>query len=454
VTAPELPAAAREVVARWAAAALRSLPAADVPPRLRPVAAFAPARLAGRAGLQLEQATADDPLFRQRVADRARSEYPAWAESLEAAGEPKARSAGESTAGSAEAPPPVPPGVPADVAAALLWVLRPAGWQAGVGEAADRLAAERRQRQLAQGERAEDDRRARLQAQVEQARDEAAQARGELAEAHRELARVRRELREARAAGGRSDAAARSAAAEAQAQATALRAELAEARAERDRQAAAAAAAEGAAEAARALLREGRALADARAKLLLDTVTDAALGLRRELGLPPASVRPGDVVAASAEAPGALTGPGPRARPTDDPARLDELLALPGAHLIVDGYNVTKAGYGELSLEQQRDRLLTGLAALAARTGAEVSCVFDGAESGGSAPRLVARGIRVLFSRAGEIADAVIRRLAAAEPGGRVVVVVSSDREVAEGVARSGARPVESAALLRLLGRG
>ena len=149
-----------------------------------------------------------------------------------------------------------------------------------------------------------------------------------------------------------------------------------------------------------------------------------------------------------------LTGPGARARSTDDPARLDELLALPRAHLIVDGYNVTKSGYGELPLEQQRDRLVTGLAALAARTGAEVTCVFDGADAGGAAPGLAARGMRVLFSRSGEIADDLIRRLAAAEPQGRVVVVVSSDREVADGVARSGARPVASVALLRLLGRG
>ena len=32
-----------------------------------------------------------------------------------------------------------------------------------------------------------------------------------------------------------------------------------------------------------------------------------------------------------------------------DPARLDQLLSLPKAHMIVDGYNVTKKGYGELS---------------------------------------------------------------------------------------------------------
>jgi predicted RNA-binding protein with PIN domain len=59
----------------------------------------------------------------------------------------------------------------------------------------------------------------------------------------------------------------------------------------------------------------------------------------------------------------------------------------------------------------------------------------------------------VLFSAVGETADDLIRRLVAAEPKGRPVVVVSSDREVAEGVQRSGAYPVASTLLLRRLDR-
>jgi predicted RNA-binding protein with PIN domain len=62
--------------------------------------------------------------------------------------------------------------------------------------------------------------------------------------------------------------------------------------------------------------------------------------------------------------------------------------------------------------------------------------------------------VRVLFSKPGEIADELIRRLVREEPAGRPVVVVSSDREVADGVRRSGARPVSSAALVRRLDRG
>ncbi len=47
--------------------------------------------------------------------------------------------------------------------------------------------------------------------------------------------------------------------------------------------------------------------------------------------------------------------------------------------------------------------------------------------------------MRVLFSAPGEIADDVIRRLVAAEPEGRPLMVVSSDKEVATDVARAGA---------------
>ena len=111
---------------------------------------------------------------------------------------------------------------------------------------------------------------------------------------------------------------------------------------------------------------------------------------------------------------------------TSDPSRLTAWVGLPGAHLIVDGYNVTKTGFPELMLSDQRDRLIRSLAALAARTSAEVTVVFDGAAVATSRP--AGRGIRVLFSPPGVLADDVIRDLVRAEPVGRVLIVVSSDR--------------------------
>jgi predicted RNA-binding protein with PIN domain len=58
----------------------------------------------------------------------------------------------------------------------------------------------------------------------------------------------------------------------------------------------------------------------------------------------------------------------------------------------------------------------------------------------------------VLFSAPDEIADDLIRRLVAAEPAGRPLVVVTSDREVVIDVTRAGAWTVPSAVLLDRLG--
>jgi predicted RNA-binding protein with PIN domain len=186
--------------------------------------------------------------------------------------------------------------------------------------------------------------------------------------------------------------------------------------------------------------------------VLLETLTGAARGLARELALDPSDRTPADFVAAAHPNPDRPQQAAERALAADDPARLDALLSLPMAHLVVDGYNVTKTGYGELSLEQQRNRLVQALAVVAAQTGAEVTCVFDGAERVHGLPA-PPRGVRVLFSHKGETADELIRRLVRAEPDGRPVVVISSDREVADGVRRHGAYPLSSHTLLRRLAR-
>ena len=120
---------------------------------------------------------------------------------------------------------------------------------------------------------------------------------------------------------------------------------------------------------------------------------------------------------------------------------------------MIDGYNVTKTGYGSLPLDGQRQRLLTRLGALAAQTGAEVTVVFDGAALDGPTPSGSPRGVRTLFSPAGTTADTVIRPPGPGRAARTCVVVVSSDREVADGVRAAGAWTVPSAALLRRLDR-
>jgi predicted RNA-binding protein with PIN domain len=213
-------------------------------------------------------------------------------------------------------------------------------------------------------------------------------------------------------------------------------------RAEAERRRADRAAAEVAA--ARQAAREARKADEVRLSLLLDTLGSAVTGLRRELAIGGGGPRPADLVA------GAQVGRTGGA--ADSLAALDALLSVNVMHLIVDGYNVSKTGYPELPLADQRARLAGQLGALAARTGVEITLVFDGAGVT-TAPTRGGRGVRVLFSDPGVLADDVIRDLVAAEPQGRPVLVATSDRAVVESVRRSGAHTVPSAVLLGRLTR-
>ncbi|RZT85133.1 putative RNA-binding protein with PIN domain [Pseudonocardia sediminis] len=199
--------------------------------------------------------------------------------------------------------------------------------------------------------------------------------------------------------------------------------------------------------AARQAAREARQGDEVRLGLLLDTLGGAVNGLRRELSLGGGGPRPADTVAGTRS--GAVGGDSGGA-PVDDLAALDAMLGLPALHLVVDGYNVSKTGYPDLTLADQRTRLTRQLAALGSRTGIEVTVVFDGAAVT-AAPLRGTRGVRVLFSDPGVLADDVVRDLVAAEPRGRPLLVATSDREVVTSVRRRGAHTVPSAVLLQRL---
>ncbi|WP_227869907.1 NYN domain-containing protein [Streptomyces otsuchiensis] len=405
----------------------------ELPPPLRQYARFTPTRRVKYGAAAIATALETDAGFRHRVASRLRAEQPDLADAL--------------TQGT------VPPAAdPVEVAAAA-YVLRPQGWvklMVAAGEETLRAEAEH-----AEEERARE--LERLREEVERlragTREEIDRHRVDLDAVRRESDAVHRKLRSSQSDVRRGEAALRKLRAELEAVRAEAAAERAAADAEARRLRARLAESETALETGRRAAREGRSVEDMRLRLLLDTVLEAAQGLRRELALPPVEFRPAQTV--EAVEPGALTPRdiANRALSEEDPALLDQLLALPQAHLVVDGYNVTKTGYPTMPLDKQRLRLLGGLAMLAAQTSAEVTCVFDGAEL--DVPVLLAppRGVRVLFSKSGQTADELIRRLVRAEPPGRPVVVVSADREVADGVARAGARPVASVLLLKRLAR-
>lgn len=428
-----LPERVRHRVVNIASEALGTLRNADIPNPVRPYARFTPNRRAKYAATTLAAALERDAPFRVRVGERVRQAQPDLVEALENGVVPAAAD-------------------PVDVAAAA-YLIRPAGWPklvAAAGDEARRAETEHLEEEQARTIETLREQLSQAESRVHEATE---RSRVDLDAAKREADGLRRRVRSAEAEVKRAEAARRKTQAEleqvrsdatsarsaADAEARRLRSRLAEVEAEL--------------EAGRRAAREGRNQQDTRLRLLLDSMIDAASGLRRELALPPVTDRPADSVEAVSPEQLGPKDVARRALAEDDPELLDQLLALPQAHLVVDGYNVTKTGYPTLPLEKQRLRLLQGLAALAAQTGAEVTCAFDGADL--QTPVLLAapRGVRVLFSKAEETADELIRRLARAEPEGRTVVVVSSDREVADGVRRAGARPVAAALLLRRLER-
>ena len=103
-------------------------------------------------------------------------------------------------------------------------------------------------------------------------------------------------------------------------------------------------------------------------------------------------------------------------------------------HIIIDGYNLIRQS-PELSrldrrdLQEGRETLLDLLAAYRKIKHHKITVVFDGTDAYDLLQqRDQIKGIAVLFSRKGETADSVIKRMAAQEREG--ALVVSSDRDV------------------------
>ncbi len=426
-----LPAPARQQLVAIAAEVMSRTPVAELPPSLRRFARFAPAKRLRLGASEIAAALAGDESFRAAVAQVVLDTSPELAEQIRAGNPPETAD-------------------PIDVAV-IAYLIRPTGWTGLLAGITDRIEAADARR----GANAELNR---LQAEL-----------ARLTEANRSLAAERDSARAdlRTAASGRADELAdlqrRLRAAQAELR-TATRAgeqaaaELERLQAERDRQQAADAAElrrlrvrladlEAELETARRAARSTRDHDSARLWLLLETLGSAVTGLRRELAVTDPQVRPAELVQSEvsmASRPSTVDGP-----------LLDRLLETGPMHLIVDGYNLTKTGYGSLPLADQRSRLVGSLGPLAARTGAEVTVAFDGtaAPPGAAAVLPTPRGVRVFFSAAGQLADDLIRQLLRAEPAGRPVAVASSDAEVAASARSAGAWPVSAEVLLSRLER-
>jgi hypothetical protein len=117
-------------------------------------------------------------------------------------------------------------------------------------------------------------------------------------------------------------------------------------------------------------------------------------------------------------------------------------------HIVIDGYNLIRQSkrlshLEHTSLQEGREALVNNLASYKKIKPYPMTVVFDGAD----APSLVEKrsrekGIDIVFSRPGESADTVIKRLVRQE--GERAMIVTSDKEVADFAAAHGAATIGS----------
>ncbi len=137
----------------------------------------------------------------------------------------------------------------------------------------------------------------------------------------------------------------------------------------------------------------------------------------------------------------------------DSTGAAEHLFRLPGAVLLVDGYNVSMAVWPEQAILEQRRRLVDALEELHARTGVDPVVVFDGTAAGGPAPGSGSRSVRVRFTDADVEADDVVIASVDAFPLGRPVIVASSDQRVRTGARTRGANLITTPQLRSVLRR-
>jgi hypothetical protein len=116
--------------------------------------------------------------------------------------------------------------------------------------------------------------------------------------------------------------------------------------------------------------------------------------------------------------------------------------------IVVDGYNLLNCcrewqRLANRDLSQARAKLLQSLSQYQAQKKHPILVVFDGGRNGWpTEQREQVDDIKIIYSRLGEQADEVIKRIA--REWRESAVVVTSDRELADSVTRSGATVISA----------
>ncbi|MDQ5984512.1 MAG: hypothetical protein CSYNP_00207 [Syntrophus sp. SKADARSKE-3] len=117
-------------------------------------------------------------------------------------------------------------------------------------------------------------------------------------------------------------------------------------------------------------------------------------------------------------------------------------------HIVIDGYNlirqsVTLRRFEKTSLEDGRKALIRFIAPYRQEKGHRITIVFDGWKTGSPLEeRDREGGMDIIYSRRGETADDVIKRIA--ETSGEEVLVVTADRAITSFAERRGRTVIPS----------
>jgi uncharacterized protein len=117
-------------------------------------------------------------------------------------------------------------------------------------------------------------------------------------------------------------------------------------------------------------------------------------------------------------------------------------------HIIIDGYNLIRQSdalksIDKINLQLGREALINKLSAYKRLKGHQITVVFDGSPAFSHfGSKQQEKGIRISFSKYGENADTVIKRMASMER--EKALIVSSDNEVVRFCASQGASVISA----------
>ncbi len=117
-------------------------------------------------------------------------------------------------------------------------------------------------------------------------------------------------------------------------------------------------------------------------------------------------------------------------------------------HILIDGYNLLHSlrpifHLNPIQLQWERERLIQQLSSYRQSRSCAITVIFDGWQGGSLIERREKqKGIEIVYSKIGEKADEVIKRLIREKGSG--AIVVSSDREIAKFASRFSVAVVSS----------